>query len=150
MIDAAGPALRWIPPERREVAAKAGALASYLMLGGYAVVLMRRRARTFGPGEIGVLFLFMFLPIPWNHDYYYIFAVAPISVLVLESLARKRTVMLAVHTGGLLSHLSTGNIQSHRPNRLVFTALRLHGQSAGLVPRGWAAASALLDPTHVS
>jgi hypothetical protein len=74
----------WIPSARETIAARAGKLASALFAAGYGVALLLRRRRAVSPFEVSVLFMAMFMIVPWNHDYYYIFALVPISVMFLH------------------------------------------------------------------
>jgi hypothetical protein len=77
--------LNWFPEERMKVAANAGRVASAMMGIVFTCLLARRR-----PGalrdELGVLCLLMFLVAPWDHDYYYIFALVPLTLLAGEAL----------------------------------------------------------------
>lgn len=89
---------RWLPSNRGLSAARAGAIASLLLAIGFGIVFLARRSSPVASPEIGVLFVMMFMILPWNHDYYYIFALVPISVVFLEGIARNHVplVMLAI------------------------------------------------------
>src|SRR5439155_18987152 len=87
VLDVGKNVLHWIPSEREAVAARAGALASRLLAVGFGIALFLRRRRAVSPFEVSVLFMTMFMILPWNHDYYYIFALLPLSVMFLRSLA---------------------------------------------------------------
>ena len=91
------PAPAWFPSERALVATRAGLLASLLLASGFALVLFLRRHRPASPNEVAVLFMTMFMILPWNHDYYYVFALVPLSVLTLDGL-RRRDIPLLVTT----------------------------------------------------
>jgi hypothetical protein len=97
------PETAWFPQERAVAASRAGLLASVLLAIGFAVTLFLRRHRPASPAEVGVLFMTMFMILPWNHDYYYVFALVPLSVLTLDGLQRRDTPLLvATLTGYLL------------------------------------------------
>jgi hypothetical protein len=91
----------WRSPERMKLAQRAGLLTSGLVGITYAVLIWRRRRQPIAAPEVGVLFLLMLLLPPWNHDYYYIFALVPLSMVVLTALqegssqTRQRPVMIA-------------------------------------------------------
>jgi hypothetical protein len=40
----------------------------------------------------------MFMIVPWNHDYYYVFALAPLSMLLLKGIIDRNAVLLATTT----------------------------------------------------
>jgi hypothetical protein len=45
---------------------------------------------------MSVLFMAMFMILPWNHDYYYIFALLPLSVMFLQGLVHRDWAFLAL------------------------------------------------------
>lgn len=96
VLDVAETTVRWFPSSRADVAAIAGQVASALVVGGMAVLLFVRRNRRISPLEVSVLFLTMFIAVPRNHDYYYVFALVPVSVLLLQSMAARNYGLLAV------------------------------------------------------
>ena len=55
-----------------------------------------RRWRPVSLVEISVLFMTMFMILPWNHDYYYVFALVPISLLFLRAVAARNWALLFV------------------------------------------------------
>ena len=90
MVDAISdeePMMRWLPSVRATFAAGAGAVASLLLSLGIGALFLLRRRSPISREEIGVLFMTMFMVLPWNHDYYYVFALVPISLLVLRAIA---------------------------------------------------------------
>lgn len=88
--------LRWFPPERMRAAAGAGRIASAAFGIVFAGLLARRRSGALRD-EIGVLCLLMFLLAPWNHDYYYIFALVPLTLLAGEALVlRDRSALIPI------------------------------------------------------
>lgn len=96
VLDPGRATLYWIPSERSTVAARAGLVASVLLAGGCALAMYRRRRKEISPFELSVLFMAMFMIVPWNHDYYYIFALVPLSVLFLQGLARGDAAVLGL------------------------------------------------------
>jgi hypothetical protein len=89
-LDESTPEPRWFPVERRTAAAHAGQIASLLVAFCYVGLLVRAARDPRAPvtsDEIGVLLLLMLLLPPWNHDYYYLFALAPMTWLVLDGSA---------------------------------------------------------------
>jgi hypothetical protein len=100
-LDESTPEPRWFPIERRTAAAHAGQLASLLVAVCYVGILLRTARDPQAPvtaDEIGVLLLLMLLLPPWNHDYYYLFALAPITWLILDGSADRdrASVLLAL------------------------------------------------------
>ena len=89
VLDTVGPMVRWLPSARAVAAFNAGVLASVLLASGMALVLFVRRRRPVSGVEIAVLLMTMFMVLPWNHDYYYVFALAPLSVLFLRAVAAR-------------------------------------------------------------
>lgn len=89
ILDYTGPSIQWLPTALGETAARAGLVASLLLAGGFSLVLIARRRRPISPFEISVLFMTMFLIVPRNHDYYYVFALVPVSVLFLRAVAAR-------------------------------------------------------------
>lgn len=79
----------WFPAERADVAFRVGLGVSLLLGLGLAVALYLRRRRPASSPEVAVLFMTMFMILPWNHDYYYVFALVPISILFFDSLERR-------------------------------------------------------------
>jgi hypothetical protein len=99
----ASPAPAWFPSERAIVASNAGLLASLLLAAGIGLLLVFRRRQPSSPAEVAVLFMTMFMILPWNHDYYYVFALVPLSVLFIRAVERRdRALMAAVAIGYLL------------------------------------------------
>lgn len=98
VLDRADHVPRWLPSSRAVSAARAGAIASMLLVAGFGVAFLGRRSRPVAAPEIAVLFVMMFMILPWNHDYYYVFALVPISIVFLEGVARRHLprVVLAV------------------------------------------------------
>ena len=89
VLDAAILEVTWFPSTRADVAAWAGQIASLLLASGVALALVVRRRRTIAPMEVAVLFLTMLLAVPRNHDYYYVFALVPFSLLLLQTAAAR-------------------------------------------------------------
>jgi hypothetical protein len=81
---------RWYPTSRLTTAIEAGAIASVLLGTAYGLVLLLRRRRPISPFEVSGLCTAMFLLLPWNHQYYYTFALVPLSVLFLSSVAGRQ------------------------------------------------------------
>ena len=81
---------RWFPTSRLITALVAGELASALLATAYGLVLLLRRRRPISPFEVSGLFMAMFLLLPFNHQYYYTFALVPLSVLFLSSVAGRQ------------------------------------------------------------
>ena len=96
ILDYDVPLVRWLPSERANLAARAGTLASLLLAAGMGLVLFLRRRRPVSPFEISVLFMTMFMIVPRNHDYYYIFALVPLSLLFLRAAAARDWGLLAI------------------------------------------------------
>jgi hypothetical protein len=102
-LDESTPEARWFPVERRTAAAHAGQLASLLVALCYVGLLLRTARDPQAPvasDEIGVLLLLMLLLPPWNHDYYYLFALAPMTWLVLDGSADRDRVSVALALAG--------------------------------------------------
>lgn len=95
-----GPVLKWFPSERASAAARAGTLASVLLAAGFALALFFRRHRPASPNEVAVLFMTMFMILPYNEDYYYLFALVPLSVLFLSGVERRDTALLTTTFAG--------------------------------------------------
>ena len=102
MLDAAEPAVRWFPSARADVAVWAGQIASALLAAGVAWLLILRRNRAISPVEVSALFLTMFIAVPRNHDYYYVFALVPVSILWLRGIVARDAVTLALTVGAYL------------------------------------------------
>ena len=102
LLDYSVPMVRWFPTGRQVAAASAGGLASALLALVFGIVLLIRRRRPVSPHEIGVLFMTMFMIVPWNHDYYYVFALVPLSILVLNAIADEDRLGLAIVLLGYL------------------------------------------------
>ena len=83
-------AQRWFPTSRASVAAQAGELACVLLMATYGAFLLWRRRRAISPLETSALFLPMLLLLTSNHQYYYVFALVPITVLFLRSVADRQ------------------------------------------------------------
>lgn len=97
------PIPEWFPAARADLAFRVGLGVSFLLGAGLAVALFARRRQPACRFEVAVLFMTMFMILPWNHDYYYIFALVPISILFLDALARRdRVLLVATLTGYLL------------------------------------------------
>ena len=95
LLDSTVPVVRWFPTARAWTAGDAGALASVLLAFGYSLVLFLRRHRPESPLEVAVLFMTMFMILPWNHDYYYVFGLVALSVLFLRGVALRQWTLLA-------------------------------------------------------
>jgi Tol biopolymer transport system component len=89
------PMLGWFPSERAVVAARAGLFASGLIAAVLALTHFRRRHRPASPYEVAVLFMTMFMILPYNEDYYYVFALVPLSVLFVSAAHRRDRGLLA-------------------------------------------------------
>ncbi len=87
---------RWFPTSRLSTALEAGALATGLLATAYGLVLVLRRRHPISPFEVSGLFTAMFLLLPWNHQYYYTFALVPLSVLFLSSVAGRQWGVLTI------------------------------------------------------
>ena len=87
---------RWFPTSRAAVAAQAGGVACLLLAGFYGLVLLRRAHRPVSPFEVSVLFIPMLLLLSSNHQYYYVFALVPISVLFLRSVVDRQWSILTI------------------------------------------------------
>jgi Tol biopolymer transport system component len=97
MLDYEKSTVRWFPSARARASVRAGTFASALFAAAFGLVLVLRRRAPVSPFEIGILFIAMFMIPPWNHDYYYVFALVPLSVVVLDAIAmRKWGVIVAV------------------------------------------------------
>jgi hypothetical protein len=96
VLDYDVPMIRWLPSERATLAARAGTLASLLLAAGMGLILFVRRRRPVSPLEISVLFMTMFMIVPRNHDYYYVFALVPLSVLFLKAAAARDWTLAAI------------------------------------------------------
>lgn len=96
------PVAAWFPPERAATAFRVGLGVSFLIGVGLAAALFVRRRAPTSPFEVALLFMTMFMILPWNHDYYYIFAIVPISILFLDSVARRDRVLLCATVIGYL------------------------------------------------
>lgn len=98
----ANPVPTWLPSARADRAAQAGALVSVLLAIGFALVLFARRQRPATPSQLAVLFMTMFMILPWNDDHYYVFALLPITVLVVDGVRRGDLKLLAVVFAGYI------------------------------------------------
>ena len=104
-LDLSTPTPRWFPLDRRTAAARAGAISSVLLAACYAGLLLhasRLRPREVMPEEIAILFLLMLILPPWNHDYYYLFALVPLTLLLVESAGDRDLVTFALAIVGYL------------------------------------------------
>ena len=81
---------RWFPTSRARVAAETGELACVLFAAAYGVILFSRRRRPLSPVEVSALFLPMILLLTSNHQYYYVFALIPLTVLFLRTVADRQ------------------------------------------------------------
>jgi hypothetical protein len=88
-VDSA-PSVVWRSPDRRRQALIAGLTTSGLIGLAYAALVWRRRRAPVGAPQVGVLMVLMVLLPPWNHDYYYVFLVVPLTVAVVTALRRAR------------------------------------------------------------
>ncbi len=79
---------------RRRIALFLGRLATLVLSVFYAFLLMSRSGRPLSPYEAGILFLLIFLLIPYNHVHYYVFALIPLSILFLKALVSKNKPVL--------------------------------------------------------
>ncbi len=95
LVDLGRGGLLWLPSDRAAQAAAAGRLASLLVLAGLGVILFGRRRASVSPYEIAVLFLTMFIAVPRNHDYYYLFALVPLSIVLARAVADRDRVAVA-------------------------------------------------------
>jgi hypothetical protein len=102
VLDYEEPTVRWFPWTRLLTAARAGALASALLASGFALLLFARRRDPVSAVEIAVLFMTMFMILPWNHDYYYLFALVPLSVLFLKAAAARDWTLMTITIAGYL------------------------------------------------
>ena len=103
VLDADLPGVRWFPSPRIRQPLQAGRLASVLLAGVFGFLLVARRRTPVTPFDVSMVFLAMFMIIPWNHDYYYVFALVPISILFLTAIARDdRWLLAGVATAYLL------------------------------------------------
>jgi hypothetical protein len=89
VLDSEAGAVRWFPPARFDVAKRAGQLASGLIAAGFAAVVFARRRQPATSLELSVMFMAMFMLLPWNHDHYYIFSLLPITVLLFRAVRRR-------------------------------------------------------------
>jgi len=81
--------VRWIPSDRAVAAARSGRLASALLAAVFGVLLFVRRQSPDIALDTALLFMAMFMLLPWNHDYYYVFALVPFSIVFSRALARQ-------------------------------------------------------------
>ncbi len=102
VLDYEVPIVRRFPSARALTAARAGDLASALLAAGFTMLLFARRRDPVSPAEIAVLFMTMFMILPWNHDYYYLFALVPLSVLFLEAAAARDWTLMTITIAGYL------------------------------------------------
>jgi len=85
-----------VPLDVRQTAIRVGTVVSALIGAAYAALFFLRRRRPISPHEVGILFLLMFLIAPWNHDYYYLFALVPFSILFVRSLRHREWAVLGL------------------------------------------------------
>ena len=88
--------LRWFPTTRGTLAARAGGLTSALLAFMFSAALFLRRRQPVSSAEIAVLFMTMFMILPWNHDYYYVFGLMPLSILFLRAARTRNSRLLTV------------------------------------------------------
>ncbi len=81
---------RWFPDARAATAARAGAVAGLAYTVVFGVLMFLRRKREWSPLEVSSLFLPMILLPTSNHQYYFVFALVPLSVLFLRSVADRQ------------------------------------------------------------
>lgn len=91
---AAHPTPSWFPSSRAQTALRVGWVASAVVAALYALIILRRRRPKPLASEVGVLFMAMFMLLPWNHDYYYIFALVPISLLFISARQERQPALL--------------------------------------------------------
>lgn len=87
---------RWFPTSRATAAAQTGMLACALLAISYGLFLLSRRKRPIGPVEISTLFLPMILLLTSNHQYYYVFTLVPMSVLLLRAMHGRQWTVLGL------------------------------------------------------
>ena len=92
----------WASAARAEAASQTGAVVSLLLAVAIGVTIIRRRHQPSTPSELAVLFMTMFMILPWNHDYYYIFALVPFTLLLQDAVARRDRVLLTMTLAGYL------------------------------------------------
>jgi hypothetical protein len=107
----------WSSPERMKLAQRAGLVTSAFIGLAYAALIWRQRHLPITAPEVGALFLLMLLLPPWNHDYYYLFALVPLSIVVLR----------AIHDGS----------RRTRQRLVMIVALAAYGLMSPPVPYGW-------------
>lgn len=81
---------RWFPDSRAAAAARAGAVAGLAYAVVFGALMFLRRKRDWSPFEVSSLFLPMILLPTSNHQYYFVFALVPLSVLFLRSVADRQ------------------------------------------------------------
>lgn len=105
-LDDSTPEPRWFPAARATAAARAGQLASAALALCFVGLLIRATPgdRTqVPPEEIGVLLLLMLLLPPWNHDYYFIFALPAVTWLIAEGAGDGDTTSIALAVLGYVA-----------------------------------------------
>ena len=86
---------RWFPDARAATAARAGTVAALAYAAVFGLLMFLRRTRAWSPFEVSSLFVPMILLPTSNHQYYFVFALVPLSVLFLRSIADRRWGVLA-------------------------------------------------------
>ena len=86
---------RWFPDARAAVAARAGSVASLAFACGFGALLWLRRRSRVSPVELSALFVPMILLPTSNHQYYFIFALIPFTVLFLRAAADRQWGLLS-------------------------------------------------------
>lgn len=89
-----GPVFRTSPESQRRAVTAGLVLSAAIGLGYLLFYVVLRRAPVTALDPAILLLLLVLLP-PWNHDYYYIFALVAVSVLFLMSLSTGRRGLLA-------------------------------------------------------
>jgi serine/threonine-protein kinase len=97
MIDYGNSSAQWLPSERYLAGTRAGTAATALLAAVFGVVLIAKSRTRVSAFELGILFIAMLMLPQWNHDYYYVFALVPFSIVFLRAAVdRQRGVIAAL------------------------------------------------------
>ncbi|OGX47160.1 MAG: hypothetical protein A3G88_03965 [Omnitrophica WOR_2 bacterium RIFCSPLOWO2_12_FULL_63_16] len=85
-----------LSPHHRAIALFVGRVVTATLAVAYAALILRRRRIPAPSLDVSLLFLLMFLLLPYQEDYYYLFALVPLSVLVGIAIASGSRRLLGV------------------------------------------------------
>jgi hypothetical protein len=96
-VDSSVPGVLSWTSENLRFAQRAGLVTSTGLTLLYALFIWRQRRAPVAVQELSVLFILMVLVPPWNHDYYYVFTIVSLSIVIVTALddSRGRRGMLA-------------------------------------------------------